>query len=33
MRTLTDPDGFPGILGAMTVAGCLTGFAWLLVTL
>ncbi len=33
MRTLTDPDGFPGILSAMTLAGFLTSFAWLLVSL
>lgn len=33
MRTLTDTDGFPGILSAMTVAGILVSCAWLLTTL
>ncbi len=33
MKTFTDPDSFPGILSAMTLAGCLTTFAWMLVTL
>ena len=26
-------DSFPGILSAMTLAGCFAGFAWLLVSL
>ena len=33
MKSLTDPDGFPGILSAMTLAGFLTTFAWMLVSL
>lgn len=33
MRTLTDTDGFPGILSALTLAGLLTSCAWLLTTL
>jgi hypothetical protein len=33
MRTLTNTDGFPGILSALTLAGVLTSCAWLLVSL
>ena len=33
MHTLTNTDGFPGILGALTLAGVLTSLAWVLVTL
>ena len=33
MSTLTNTDGFPGILSALTLAGVLTSLAWVLATL